>query len=62
MVLQDPRHWYSEEGELSKTICEQTAKDIKYDENDCCACDEAKYSVNKNKLTIRLIQLIIFRF
>lgn len=46
MILQDSRNWFSEEGQLTKTICEQTSKDIRYDENDCCACDEAKYSVS----------------
>lgn len=46
MVLEDSRHWYADEGQLTKTFCEQTSKDIKYDENDCCACDEAKYKVS----------------
>ncbi|XP_060530657.1 spondin-1 [Cylas formicarius] len=45
MVLEDERHWYADDGSLSKTFCEQTDKDMKYDENDCCACDEAKYSM-----------------
>ncbi|XP_044255568.1 spondin-1 [Tribolium madens] len=45
MVLQDSTHWYADEGNLTKTFCEQTEKDIKLDENDCCACDEAKYSM-----------------
>ncbi|GLV35646.1 fat-spondin [Carabus blaptoides fortunei] len=45
MVLQDSRNWFADEGQLSKTICEQTAKDTKFDEQDCCACDEAKYNV-----------------
>lgn len=45
MVLQDSRNWFADEGQLSKTLCEQTDKDIKFDEEDCCACDEAKYSV-----------------
>ncbi|KAF7283544.1 hypothetical protein GWI33_000285 [Rhynchophorus ferrugineus] len=45
MVLEDAEHWYADDGGLSKTFCEQTDKDIKFDENDCCSCDEAKYSV-----------------
>ncbi|XP_050298607.1 spondin-1 [Anthonomus grandis grandis] len=45
MVLEDAQHWYADDGGLSKTFCEQTDKDIKFDENDCCACDEAKYSL-----------------
>lgn len=46
MILEDSLHWYADDGGLSKTFCEQTEKDIKYDENDCCACEEAKYSVS----------------
>lgn len=46
MVLEDATHWYADEGNLTKTFCEQTEKDIKFDESDCCSCDEAKYSVN----------------
>ncbi|XP_066146620.1 spondin-1 [Euwallacea fornicatus] len=45
MVLEDEYHWYADDGGLSKIFCEQTEKDIKYDENDCCACEEAKYSL-----------------
>ncbi|XP_030767480.1 spondin-1 isoform X2 [Sitophilus oryzae] len=45
MVLEDSKHWYADDGNLSKTFCEQTEKDITFDENDCCACDEAKYNV-----------------
>lgn len=45
MILQDSRNWYSEEGQLSQTLCEQSDRDLKFDEFDCCACDEAKYNV-----------------
>ncbi|KAF2905119.1 hypothetical protein ILUMI_01056 [Ignelater luminosus] len=45
MVLEDASHWYADDGELSKTVCEQTDKDKKFDQEDCCACDEAKYSL-----------------
>ncbi|CAH0560031.1 unnamed protein product [Brassicogethes aeneus] len=45
MVFEDSNNWYSDDGALSKTFCEQTEKDLKFDENDCCACDEAKYSM-----------------
>lgn len=54
MVLEDASHWYADDGELSKTVCEQTEKDRKFDQEDCCACDEAKYSVNRY---IRLFQI-----
>lgn len=46
MILEDSQHWYADDGGLSKTFCEQTEKDVKYDEEDCCACEEAKYSVS----------------
>lgn len=49
MVLEDVDHWYSEDGKLSKTFCEQDDNNIKPDEQDCCSCDEAKYSVSLNK-------------
>lgn len=45
MVLEDADHWYSDDGRLSKTFCEQTDNDIKFEEQDCCSCDEAKYSL-----------------
>lgn len=46
MVLENAEHWYADDGGLSRTFCERTDKDIKFDENDCCACEEAKYSVS----------------
>lgn len=46
MILEDPTHWYAEDGTLTKTFCEMTPDEIEdLDENKCCACDEAKYSV-----------------
>lgn len=45
MVFEDPDHWYADDGKLTKTFCEQTEKEQKVSEDDCCACDEAKYSV-----------------
>lgn len=50
MLLQDSRNWYSEEGQLSQTLCEQNERDLKFDEFDCCACDEAKYNVRISHL------------
>lgn len=46
MILEDNEHWYSQDGELTKTICEQSEDSIKFDDSDCCACDEAKYNVS----------------
>lgn len=45
MVLVDSEHWYADEGALTKTFCEQTEDSVKYDPEECCACDEAKYKV-----------------
>ncbi|KAJ8913028.1 hypothetical protein NQ315_002043 [Exocentrus adspersus] len=45
MVLEDSEHWYADDGKLSKTFCEQTDEDIKVTDQDCCSCDEAKYSL-----------------
>lgn len=50
MVLEDELHWYADDGALSKTFCERTERDIKFDPEDCCACDEAKYSVRRDIL------------
>lgn len=44
-MLIDNLQWYADDGELSKTFCEETGKDARYDEDECCACDEAKYKV-----------------
>ncbi|KAB0799833.1 hypothetical protein PPYR_07713 [Photinus pyralis] len=45
MVLEDAERWFAEDGALSRTVCEQTESDKKFDPDDCCACDEAKYSL-----------------
>lgn len=46
MVLEDSQHWYADDGQLSKRFCEQTENDVRYDPEECCACDEAKYKVH----------------
>ncbi|XP_023024840.1 extracellular matrix protein f-spondin [Leptinotarsa decemlineata] len=46
MIFEDSDHWYSEDGKLTKTLCEQKEDDVQFDnEKDCCACDEAKYNI-----------------
>ncbi|CAG9765548.1 unnamed protein product [Ceutorhynchus assimilis] len=42
MVLENAEHWFADEGGLSKTFCEQTDQ---FDASDCCACEEAKYTL-----------------
>lgn len=62
MVFEDADNWYADDGKLTKTFCEQTEKDLKHDNDDCCACDEAKYSVRINFPDIYLqYNLIGFR-
>ncbi|ENN79595.1 hypothetical protein YQE_03965, partial [Dendroctonus ponderosae] len=51
MVLENAECWFADDGRMSKTFCEQTDKDIKFDENDCCACEEAKYSFGRMGLS-----------
>lgn len=41
--------WFAEDGALTKMICEATAesqRETKRQNAECCACDEAKYSVS----------------
>ena len=46
MILENSKQWYSEDGQLSKEFCEQSPLDVsKQDDQQCCACDEAKYNV-----------------
>ena len=48
MIYEGKDAWYSDVGGLTKIICEEkvdkTKKMLANDE--CCACDEAKYSVS----------------
>lgn len=42
MVYESPKSWYSDDGNLTKIICEGKSRE---DLTECCACDEAKYNV-----------------
>jgi hypothetical protein len=44
MVFENANTWYAHDGQLTKIICEEKRKP-KIKEGECCACDEAKYSV-----------------
>lgn len=48
MIYEGKDDWYSDAGGLTKIICEETADKVKkvLDDDECCACDEAKYSVS----------------
>lgn len=43
MVYESPKSWYSDDGNLTKIICEGKPE---WEQTECCACDEAKYSVS----------------
>jgi spondin-1 len=47
MIYEGKDAWYADAGGLSKIICERKADGMKkaLSEDECCACDEAKYNV-----------------
>lgn len=46
-MLQTETVWLKDEGELTKTICEgEDMKEEKDNQMECCACGEAKYTLN----------------
>jgi spondin-1 len=45
MIFEDANRWYANEGALQKTICEKRP-DIGQIQQECCACNEAKYNVS----------------
>lgn len=44
MVYENANSWYADEGDLTHVICEGAPKRERT-EDECCACDEAKYNV-----------------
>lgn len=48
MVYENARTWFADQGELKKIICEQKV-DLEAIKKECCACDDAKYSVSTSK-------------
>lgn len=48
MIYEGKDAWYADAGGLTKIVCEQKADKVKKDmsEDECCACDEAKYNVS----------------
>jgi hypothetical protein len=49
MIYEGKDAWYSEAGGLTKIVCEERADKARkvLADDECCACDEAKYSVSK---------------
>lgn len=48
MIYEGKDAWYADAGGLTKIVCEQKADKMKkvLGEDECCACDEAKYNVS----------------
>lgn len=47
-VVESPEVWFSEDGSLTKILCEESQDNQDLQPNilmRCCACDEAKYEV-----------------
>lgn len=47
MVLVDEDTWYTDDGNLSLQLCDAYQKDVDQDDEECCACSQAKYKVSK---------------
>lgn len=47
MVYENRNSWFADDGNLTKIICEGAPETQKMDD-ECCACDEAKYNVKKD--------------
>jgi spondin-1 len=46
MIYEGKDSWYESAGGLTKIVCEQKADKKKLlSDDECCACDEAKYNV-----------------
>lgn len=62
MVYEGARSWFSDDGQLTQVICEHkpTAADT---QKECCACDEAKYSVSMgSRLPVGSFFILIYPF
>lgn len=44
MVYEGPRAWFSDDGQLTQVVCERKTN-VHTVRKECCACNEAKYSV-----------------
>lgn len=55
MIYEGKNAWYADAGGLTKIVCEQKVDKNKKTLNDdeCCACDEAKYNVSFHFFTFR---------
>lgn len=68
MIYEGPNSWFADDGELTKVICDEKLNPKrKLKEDECCACDEAKYNVRekirpKRRIEKNLIFLMLFQF
>ena len=46
LVMQTETLWFKDDGDLTKTLCEADSVMEKNEIPKCCACGEAKYSLN----------------
>jgi hypothetical protein len=44
MVYENKDSWFADDGQLTKTICQEKPTAKKINDDECCACDEAKYN------------------
>ncbi len=50
MVYEGRDNWFADDGQLTKIICQEKPVAKKLNEDECCACDEAKYNVRLKNL------------
>lgn len=55
MIYEGKDAWYADAGGLTKIVCEQKVDKTKklLNDDECCACDEAKYNVSYRFFTFR---------
>jgi spondin-1 len=57
MIYEGRDAWYADAGGLTKIVCEQkpNMKKKNLNEDECCACDEAKYNVSMILFTFQTL-------
>lgn len=53
MVYENSKSWFADDSRLTKILCEEKPMNENTNE-ECCACDEAKYQVSNNHNNITL--------
>lgn len=62
MIYEGKDAWFADAGGLTKIVCEQKADKVKkaMSEDECCACDEAKYNVSIIATSSTFISMLTF--